>query len=83
MQQTLLEQGLDLLIYGMGSVFVFLTVLVLCTYVMSQLVGRLFPEAPEPAAAGVPPKRSSSVDRTTLTIIQAAVREHRAKQSGR
>lgn len=79
MQQTLLEQGLDLLIFGMGTVFVFLTVLVIFTMLMSQIVGRFFPEAAEPVQTPAP-ARSQPVSAKTLTIIQAAIREHRAKK---
>lgn len=78
MQQTLLDQGLDLLIFGMGTVFVFLTVLVICTFFMSRLVGRYFPEAPEPVRASAPMARPP-VSARTRAIIEAAIREHRAK----
>lgn len=39
MQSSLLEQGLNLMLYGMGTVFVFLTLLVFATSLMSWLVG--------------------------------------------
>ena len=81
MQQTLLEQGLDLMLFGMGAVCVFLTLLVYCTRFMSTVVTRYFPEQ-EPAIAPKAPTTSSTsqpVDATTLAVIQDAIRQHRAK----
>jgi oxaloacetate decarboxylase gamma subunit len=79
MQQTLLEQGMDLLLYGMGTVFVFLTILVFCTLLMSRFVASFFPEAPEPVEPTVP-LADQPVSNKTLAVIQAAIREHRAKK---
>lgn len=79
MQQTLIQQGLDLTFYGMGVVFVFLTLLVICTMVMSLIVEKFFPE-PEPEI----PVASFSTNRgpvspRVLAVIQAAIHEHRAR----
>ena len=38
MQTSLIDQGLDLMLYGMGTVFVFLTILVFATALMSRIV---------------------------------------------
>lgn len=78
MKQILLEQGLDLLIYGMGTVFVFLAVLVVCCVLMAAVIGRFFPEAPEPVGPP-PPADGARVSARTLAVIQAAIHEHRAK----
>ena len=43
MQQGLLDQGLTLMLVGMGTVFVFLTALVIAMTVMSKVVARLQP----------------------------------------
>ena len=40
---TLLEQGLSLMLVGMGTVFVFLTALVLAMTVMAAIVGAAVP----------------------------------------
>lgn len=83
MDNTLLEQGLDLMLYGMGSVLVFLTLLVLATVIMSALMTRFFSE-PEPE---VPERGDSSdqasppgVDDRVLAIIKSAVEQHRSKR---
>lgn len=43
MQDTLIDQGISLMIYGMGTVFVFLTILVFATGLMSKLVIKFAP----------------------------------------
>ncbi len=47
MELILIEQGVSLLIYGMGTVFVFLTLLVFATKAMSHLVHKFSPETAE------------------------------------
>ena len=44
MQDTLIDQGFSLMLYGMGTVFVFLTILVFATGLMSKLVNTFAPE---------------------------------------
>jgi len=79
MQQDILQQGFDLMLFGMGTVFVFLTVLVIATLIMSTLVQRFFPDAPEPQLANVPTAPAGVTDPKLLAIIKAAVDQHRAK----
>lgn len=69
------------MVYGMGAVFIFLTVLVLVTLCMSYLMARFFPEVVEPLSpANVPvPSLSTTVDAKTLKVIQAAIDRHRAR----
>lgn len=69
MQPTLLEQGLTLMLVGMGTVFVFLTALVAAMSAMAWTVRRL---APEPASDGV--------TEAEVAAITAAVAEHRKQQ---
>lgn len=80
MSTSLISQGFDLMLYGMGVVFVFLTLLIFATTGMSAVIQRWFPEKEEPA----PVKRKSSkkdgaVSPVTLKVIQAAVDQHRAR----
>ena len=82
MQASLLTQGLDLMVYGMGTVFVFLALLILVTSLMSRLVGRFFPETPiasKPVKA-VPVKAGVAVDAQTLQAIKLAIQQHRARR---
>lgn len=81
MQESIVSQGLGLMVFGMGAVFIFLTILVLVTICMSSIMARFFPEALEPLApANVPvPSLSPAVDAKTLKVIQAAIDRHRAR----
>ncbi len=73
-QPQLLEQGLELMLYGMGTVVVFLSLLVLATTLMSRVVARLSPApvAAETAAGATP-------DELTVAVISAAIHAHRAR----
>ncbi len=81
MQQTLIQQGLDLLLYGMGTVFVFLTLLVIGVSLMSAIISRFFVEPePEPASASFKaPTNQAPVDGRVLKVVQAAITQHRTK----
>jgi oxaloacetate decarboxylase (Na+ extruding) subunit gamma len=78
MQTTLFEQALELLVFGMGTVFVFLALLVIAVNVMSRVIETSFPE---PIVLDVQLTRAKAdnnlVDTRTLAIIQAAIRQHR------
>jgi oxaloacetate decarboxylase gamma subunit len=79
MQATIMEQGVDMMIFGMGTVFVFLTVLVIATTLMSALITRYLPE-PEPLPVRQPRPATAlqqGVDPTTLAVIKAALEQHR------
>lgn len=81
MQETLIQQGTNLMLFGMGSVFVFLTLLVLATTLMSKFVQAVFPEAPvETKPAAVPNTAPASVDARVLEVIKQAVKQHRDKR---
>ena len=73
----IVQQGLDLMLYGMGVVVVFLTLLVVVTATMSVIVQRWFPE--EDHARGAAQKTGSDVDARIVAVIQAAIDKHRKK----
>lgn len=81
MQSSLFQQGLDLMIFGMGTVFIFLTLLVICVYVMSKLIGTFFAEEEVHVSEITKPVKFSigSVDPSVLAVIQDAIYQHRAK----
>lgn len=86
MSDTLMQQGVDLMLYGMGSVVVFLTLLVIAMVLMSGSINRWFPEsqAPQeprsrkPSSAARP--AAGKVDDRTLAAIKAAIEQHRARR---
>lgn len=79
MEGSLLDQGLALMLIGMGTVFIFLTSLVFATKGMSALAGRW--QGPETAVAvtgTVGPANNSEV----VAAITAAIAQHRAGAAG-
>ena len=83
--QALLQQGIELMIYGMGTVFVFLAILVVVTTTMSTLVNRFFPEQVVAAKPQAPVKPQAAAaqatdDATLMAVISAAVHQYRSRQ---
>lgn len=68
-EPTLISQGVNLLLYGMGVVFVFLSLLVIATSAMSALVQRF---AAQPKRA-----QQQALDRRHVAAITAALHRHR------
>ena len=82
MQGDIVGQGVELMLYGMGTVVVFLALLVVATTLMSRLVSRYFPE-PEPLVttpAAVTPQATPGDDPRLVAVITAAVHRHRARR---
>lgn len=76
----LLEQGIELMLVGMGVVMVFLLGLVGVVRVMSALVARLAPDAvPAASPAAAPAAAPAAVDARTLAVIREAIRHHRGQ----
>lgn len=77
MESSLIAQGLDLMLYGMGTVFTFLTLLVGITSLMSMVVNKLVVESEVPADIPVPVGTSAPVEPRIAKVIQAAINQHR------
>lgn len=81
MQEDLMGKGFELMLFGMGTVALFLALLVVATTLMSWCVGRYFPE-PEPVpVGGVRPDSTAAAapqDPQLIAVISAAIRQHRA-----
>ena len=73
----LMSKGIELMLAGMGIVFLFLTMLVLAINMLSSLIERFFPEAPN--LVGTATTTSSGIDKNTIAAITAAVHQHRNK----
>lgn len=79
MQGDIVSQGVELMLYGMGTVVVFLALLVVMTSAMSMLVMRFFPEA-QPVIADKAPVRTATGDEPQLVAaISAAIKRHRTR----
>jgi len=75
-----IQSGVELMIIGMGIVYLFLTMLVLVIYAMSAIVQRFFPEA-KPTIIPAQSIASSASDRQTIAAITAAVHQYREKHN--
>lgn len=69
---NLVQQGLDLAVYGMGTVFVFLTMLVFATSAMSRL---LFAIESTAATATSRPPVDQIEDPRLIAAITAAIQQ--------
>ena len=69
MHEPLLDQGIELMLVGMGTVFVFLTTLVIAMTMMASIVKRLTPAAPD------------GPSEEEVAAITAAIAQHRQKNS--
>ena len=85
MHESLLGQGLDLMIYGMGTVLVFLALLVVVMTTMSKVMLKYFPDPPEPSSikpSSTPSaaQAAETVQPAVLAAIQQAILQHREKR---
>lgn len=92
---TLMSEGFTLMLTGMGFVFVFLTVLVLVTTLMSWIITRYEKSVGTLPADGIPAptavlgrpasntKNASqpSQDQALLTVLSSAVHKYRNKKN--
>ncbi|PCJ32897.1 MAG: sodium pump decarboxylase subunit gamma [Gammaproteobacteria bacterium] len=86
---NLLNDGIDLMLFGMGFVFLFLTLLVIVTSFMSWVITKIeknigaIPEdgVPSPAVFIPPhgPVATKVEDKTLISVITAAVHKYRSK----
>ena len=81
MRGDIVDQGIELMLYGMGTVVLFLTLLIATVTLMSWFLSRFFPEAEVPVArAGQASAAVSSKagDLPLVAVIAAAVHRHRS-----
>lgn len=78
---SVLQQGLELLVYGMGTVLLFLSLLVVATRVMSAVVTRWLPEPPTTLPVvdvPAPANPGAQVSPEIVAAITVALARHRA-----
>ncbi len=76
--ENLVGQGFELAVFGMGTVFVFLALLIFATQAMSALVLRFQPEVTESSVAAVTQGKSVASGHM-LAVISAAIAQHRKR----
>lgn len=76
----LMTSGIELMMVGMGLVFLFLAMLVLAINLMSALVQRYFPDAPPvTSTARAPFSAEAGVEGGVIAAISAAVHQYRTR----
>ena len=87
---NLMTEGLNLMLLGMGFVFIFLTLLVIATTMMSKIITRYekdvgtLPEEGIPAPTAVisqamSDRQHANDDKNVITILSAAVHKFRSR----
>ena len=74
MDNNLVAEAINLTLFGMGFVFVFLALMVVVTTMMSVLVKRFQPNLNLAATANI--ELSSGIDERTEAIIKKAINMH-------
>ena len=74
MDNNLLAEAINLTLFGMGFVFVFLALMVVVTTIMSLLVKRFQPNLNLAATTNI--ELSSGIDERTEAIIKKAIKMH-------
>ncbi len=81
-QGDIFMQGLELMLFGVGAVAIFLTLLVLVTSLTSRFMSRFFPEQLEPSAAAPagPALQPAPRQAELVAVIAAAIHQHRKQR---
>ena len=74
MDNNLVAEAINLTLFGMGFVFVFLALMVVVTTMMSVLVKRFQPNLNLAATSNI--ELSSGIDEKTEAIIKKAIKMH-------
>ncbi len=89
---SLMSEGISLMLFGMGFVFVFLTLLVIVTSLMSKIIIKYEKSAGVLPEDGVPspstfiphhetnaPLQAEAGDKTLISVLTAAVHKYRSR----
>ena len=78
----LLLEGVELMLMGMGSVFFFLALLILCIRLMARVIERFAPvqHAREASASASVKSVAQGPGPDVLAAIQLALHQHRARR---
>ena len=79
MQSDIVSLGVELMLFGMGTVVVFLALLVVMTTMMSWSVARFFPDPVVPEATPRKAPVAAADDRQLVAAITAAIHQHRTR----
>lgn len=81
MTEDIVARGMELMLYGMGTVLLFLALLIVATVVMSACVQRFFPEVVAVSPPVADATRDHRVeDPQVVAVISAAVQRYRSQR---
>ena len=78
MEGDIFEQGMNLMAFGMGTVFAFLTLLVIATSIMSAILGKFFHVSQQDTKSSMVKKAGD--DQQVVSAIMAAIKLHRSRR---
>jgi oxaloacetate decarboxylase gamma subunit len=82
MELNLIQEGIKFMLLGMGSVFIFLTVLIIVMNIMSKIIQTFFPEhihSPHLALKKEEINKSKLYKNRKIAAITAAIEYHKQK----
>lgn len=77
MEANLLIEGIKFMVLGMGTVFVFLGIMIVCMNIMSYVIHRYFPEPQLPITPASTPSLEEDNTKKIVAAITAAIKHHR------
>jgi len=75
METNLVMEGIKFMFLGMGTVFAFLVIMIMCMNAMSYIIHKFFPE-PQPSA-DIQQTGVSKDNKKIIAAITAAIAHHR------
>lgn len=80
-------ESIKIMMLGMGTVFLFLTIMVYMTKFMSKIILHYFPEAPKktpvPAPKAAAPSQKTNENAKIAAILGALQHHHQLEQEGK
>ena len=77
METNLVMEGVKFMFLGMGTVFTFLIIMIMCMNAMSYIIHRFFPEPQSNAAAQTTGGAQQQDKKKIVAAISAAIAHHR------
>ena len=75
MEANLIIEGFKFMVLGMGTVFAFLVIMIVCMNIMSSVIHKYFPE-PQ-ASSDAPASTQQKDNKKIVAAITAAIAHHR------
>lgn len=77
METNLVIEGLKFMALGMGTVFAFLAIMIICMNIMSYLVHKFFPEPQVSITPSSSVQQQQQDNKKIVAAITAAIKHHR------